>query len=357
MRIAIVAPPFIAVPPHAYGGTELFVAHLAEALVDRGHEVIVYANGASKVRCTVRWTYADCDWPPRPGADPTLKSLDHAAWSLHDALDEGADVVHLNDAIAVPLSRFMPAPVVHTLHHPCEPALSALYMRYQEVTYITISDAQRRRERMPKMRTIHHGLRFEDYRFEDRKHGYLAFLGRMAPMKGPHLAIEVARRSGIPLKLAGEIQPAFQAYWDAMVRPGIDGDFVEYVGEATLDVKNELLGHASALLFPIQWEEPFGLVMIEAMACGTPVLALRAGSVPEIVRDGVSGWICRDVDAMVSRAQEPGIPPSSCREHVVAHFSVQRMAEMYEASYLEAAGHSEADLCRTSSSSKISITS
>jgi glycosyltransferase involved in cell wall biosynthesis len=357
MRIAVLAPPFIAVPPDAYGGTELFVAHLAEALVTRGHDVIVYANGASKVRCTVRWTYSECDWPPRPGADPTLKNLDHAAWAIRDAARDAVDVVHLNDAIAVPLSRFLDVPVLHTLHHPHESALSALYARYPEITYITISDSQRRRETMPKMRMVHHGLRIDDYRFNEHKHGYLAFLGRMAPVKGPHLAIEVARRSGIPLKLAGEIQPAFQDYWDSMVRPCIDGDLIEYVGEATLDVKNELLGQASALLFPIQWEEPFGLVMIEAMACGTPVIALGAGSVAEIVRDGVSGWICDDVEAMAERALAPGIPASSCREHVVANFSVERMAEMYEAIYLEAAGVSGAALCRTSSSSKTSITS
>ena len=154
----------------------------------------------------------------------------------------------------------------------------------------------------------------EDYAFKADKQPYLAFLGRMAPVKGPHLAIEVAKRAGLPLKLAGEVQPLFEDYWKTQVLPEIDGREIEFVGEASLDIKNELLGNASALLFPIQWNEPFGLVMIEAMACGTPVIALPGGAVPEVVRDGVSGWICRDVDEMAARAVDIGISPASCRD-------------------------------------------
>jgi glycosyltransferase involved in cell wall biosynthesis len=186
---------------------------------------------------------------------------------------------------------------------------------------------------MPLMTTIHHGIRLDDYRFHEDKAPYLAFLGRMAPVKGPHLAIEVARRAGLPLKMAGEIQPVFQDYWDTMVKPHVDGCAVEFLGEATLDMKNQLLGNASALLFPIQWDEPFGLVMIEAMACGTPVLALPGGAVPEVIVDGVSGWICEDVDAMVSRARDTGISPLACRRHVERHFSLDRMVAEYETFY------------------------
>ncbi len=337
MRIAILAPPYIPVPPATYGGTELFIAHLAEAISDRGHDVIVYANGESRLRCEVRWTYAEADWPLLPETNATLKAVDHCAWALSDSLGADLDVLHVNDALAVPMSRFLSTPVIHTLHHPFERDLSALYMRNPDVWYVAISDAQKRQERMPRLRTIHHGVRLEDYQFTERKEGYLAFLGRFAPVKGPHLAIEVARRAGLPLKLAGEIQPAFQDYWETMVRPHVDGSRVEYVGPADPATKNALLGGASALLFPIQWSEPFGLVMIEALACGTPVLALPAGSVPEIIRDGVTGWICADLDDMARRAAAPGISPRACRDEAARRFSVGAMAAQYEALYKAAA--------------------
>jgi glycosyltransferase involved in cell wall biosynthesis len=333
MRIAIVAPPFIPVPPNGYGGTELFVAYLAEALSLRGLEVTVYANGESTVACPVRWTFPEKDWPPGPGVDMGLKNLDHSAWAIRDIREGSFDVAHLNDAAGVPMSRFLPHPVVHTLHHPHDESLSTLYKRHPWITYVSISDAQKQLEEMPRMHTIHHGIRLEDYRFESEKKGYLAFLGRMAPVKGPHLAIEVARRAGLPLKLAGEVQPLFDDYWKTQVLPGIDGREIEFVGEATLDIKNELLSNASALLFPIQWNEPFGLVMIEAMACGTPVIALPGGAVPEVVRDGVSGWICRDIDEMVERAADVGISPASCRDYTEREFSVERMAADYEELY------------------------
>jgi glycosyltransferase involved in cell wall biosynthesis len=336
MHIALVAPPFIPVPPPAYGGTELFVANLAEALSDRGHDVVVYANGASRVRCPVRWTYAHAEWPLPSHNAGTLKSLDHAAWALADCLASGVDIVHTNDAVSVPLSRFLAAPVVHTLHHPFEPELAALYGRYPDTWYVAISDAQRRRERMPRLRTIHHGLRLDEYRFFERKDDYLLFLGRIAPVKGAHIAIEAARRAGRPLKLAGEIQPMFRDYWESKVKPYVDGVNVEYVGEANHARKNELLGAAAALLFPIQWNEPFGLVMIEAMACGTPVIALSGGSVDEIVRNGISGWICRDADDMGRRAVDPGIAPAGVRREAEERFSVERMAAEYEDMYMSA---------------------
>ncbi len=185
------------------------------------------------------------------------------------------------------------------------------------------------REPMPRVSVVHHGLALPEYRYRARKDDYVAFLGRMAPCKGAHVAIDAARRAGVRLKLAGEIQPLFDDYWRERVLPGIDGRLIEYVGEADLARKNELLAGARALLFPIQWDEPFGLVMIEAMACGTPVLALDGGSVPEIVRDGVNGWICRDVEELARRAADPGIDPERCREWVAEHFCCERMVDDY----------------------------
>ena len=265
MRVAIVAPPFIPVPPIAYGGTELFVAQLAEALVDRGHRVIVYANGESRVRCEVRWLYPSSDWPPTDPAAAHLRNADHTEWAIRDAA-QSADVVHLNDVIGLPFTRFVDVPVVLTIHHPHEPVLSAMYERYPHVEYVAISDAQARQEPMLQITVVHHGLRLDDYVFKDTKEGYLAFLGRMAPCKGAHAAITVARLAGLRLKLAGEVQPMYEQYFRDEVLPLIDGDQIQYLGEADDILKKELLSGARALLFPIEWPEPFGLVMIEALA-------------------------------------------------------------------------------------------
>jgi glycosyltransferase involved in cell wall biosynthesis len=221
---------------------------------------------------------------------------------------------------------------VATLHHPHEPILSDLYTKYPAVQYVAISEAQARREPMPRTHVIHHGIVLDDYTVSAQKDDYVAFLGRMAPCKGAHLAIEAARLAGVRVKLAGEIQPVFRHYWETQVRPHIGGG-AEYVGEADLRQKNELLGRARALLFPIEWEEPFGLAMVEAMACGTPVLAFGRGSVPEIVNDGVSGWICRDVSEMADRITSTAIAPESCRAWVERHFSSERMVDRYLETY------------------------
>jgi len=338
MRIALIAAPFIAVPPRAYGGTELFVAHLAEGLRERGHDVVVYANGESTVRCPVRWVYAESQWPLRNAADGTLRNLHHTGWAVRDAAGDDFDVIHVNDANALPFTGFTAKPSVLTLHHPHEPELSDFYQAYPDVTFVAISEDQRRRERMPRLRTIHHGLRTTDYRLGNGKREYLCFLGRITPEKGTHNAIEIARRTGIPLKIAGEVQPMFKAYWEREIRPHVDGRLIEYVGEATPDVKNELFPHARALLFPIQWDEPFGLVMIEAMACGTPVLALRRGSVPEVVVDGVSGWTSDSVEELAMRASNLDLEPERCRQYVAQRFSLERMVKDYEALYASAAG-------------------
>ncbi|MGH9195056.1 MAG: glycosyltransferase family 4 protein [Acidimicrobiia bacterium] len=337
MKIALIAPPFIPVPPLKYGGTELFVAQLAEALTRRGQDVIVYANGRSQLSCEVRWLYSEMDWPIQGDVYATLKDLNHTAWACRDAAGH-VDIVHLNNAPGLVFSRFLPHPVVYTVHHPKEAVLSTLYTDFPDVRYVTISDSQRHQESMPKMTTIHHGIDLERYGFVSEKQSFLSFVGRIAPAKAPHLAIEVARKIGMPLKIAGEIQPMFRDYWESQVKPQIDGRFIEFIGEADLSTKNELLGKSRAMLFPIQWNEPFGLVMIEAMACGTPVLALEGGSVSEIVKNGVSGWVCGSTDEMVDRLRSADISPASCRQYVAEHFTVDLMARRYEAVYREALG-------------------
>jgi glycosyltransferase involved in cell wall biosynthesis len=332
MRIALIAPPFIAVPPDTYGGTELFIANLACGLHARGHEVTVYANGDSRLPCRIKWRYPHADWPVEDPMRSELKNLDHLGWAVRDAADT-ADVVHLNDVAGAPFTRFADRPVVLTLHHPHEPVLSEQYARYPDVDYVAIGKWLAHRETMPRLHVVHHGIPIGSYTFSSRKSDYVAFLGRMAPCKGPHLAIEAARRAGIRLKLAGEVQPFFREYWEQQVAPRIDGDQIEYVGEANAVQKNALLSRARALLFPIQWEEPFGLVMIEAMACGTPVLALAGGAVEEIVQDGVNGWVCRDVDDMAARLAAPLPRSAACRDSVTRQFSIDRMVDDYLAIY------------------------
>jgi glycosyltransferase involved in cell wall biosynthesis len=192
--------------------------------------------------------------------------------------------------------------------------LSGFYARYPDVYYVCISTLQCSQESMPRLSTVHHGIDLSQYQLYETKQSYLSFIGRIAPIKGTHLAIEVAKRAGIPLKIAGDLQPIYRDYFEAKVKPHLDGSFIEYVGLADLSAKNELLGNSMAMLFPIQWNEPFGLVMWEAMACGTPVLALPGGSVPEIVREGISGYVCRSVSQLAKRVQYLSISPRHLRQ-------------------------------------------
>jgi len=332
MRVGLIAAPFIPVPPKLYGGTELFIAHLAEGLLRRGIDAVVYSNGESTVPVENRYLYGKMEWPVHSDVQAQFKDANHTAWAVQDAA-LSCDIVHLNNATGLTFSRFVNSAFVYTVHHPKVPELSEFYHYYPNVSYVMISDAQRDLERMSKMQTIHHGVPMNWYTPVEDKQPYLAFIGRIAPIKGVHLAIEVAKRSGIPLKIAGEVQPIFQSYFDSEIQPHIDGKFIEYIGSADLAAKNELLGNAMAMLFPIQWDEPFGLVMIESMACGTPVIALQGGSVKEVVKNGVSGWVCGCIDEMVEAVQTLHLPCRIVREYAQAHFSVDAMVERYIALY------------------------
>jgi glycosyltransferase involved in cell wall biosynthesis len=341
MRIALIAPPFIPVPPTEYGGTELFIANLALRLKRRGVDVVVYTNGASTIDVEKRWLYSDPEWPLRGDIYDNLKDIAHTSWAVKDAAADSCDVIHLNNAPGLANSRFVKIPFVYTIHHPHENDLSEFYERFPDVHYVTISDFQRQNENLPHVRTIHHGVDANACKVIEEKQDYLAFLGRIAPIKGTHIAIDVAKRAGIPLRIAGEIQPVYQEYFNTQIKPHIDGKFIQFAGEVDVKAKNELLSKARALLFPIQWNEPFGLVMIEAMACGTPVLAFPGGSVSEIVRDGVSGWICKSADEMVDKARSIGVAPSVVREYLEQNFSLDAMADRYLELYQEIVAEAE----------------
>jgi glycosyltransferase involved in cell wall biosynthesis len=317
MRVALVASPFIPVPPQRYGGTELFVASLAEGLSQRGISTVVYANGDSTVNAEVRWRYRHSDWPLRNEGAGLTKELDHLSWAMDDAANS-CDIVHINNSLGVTYSRFIPSCTVCTLHHPSESALTRLYERHS---------------------VIHHGLDLSNYRLNTKKQGYLSFLGRIAPIKGTHIAVEIARRTGIPLKIAGEVQPIFRDYFDAMIKPHLDGRLIEYVGEVDLEAKNELLGGSIGLLFPIDWDEPFGLVLVEAMACGTPVFAFGRGAVPEIVSSGVSGAICKSVQDIAYSVQSMTFNPADVRAWVEDNFSLDSMVDRYISLYRKCLRH------------------
>src|SRR5205807_3450178 len=249
MRIALIAPPFIAVPPKKYGGTELFVAELAEGLQQEGAKVVLYANGESTASVETRWIYEEEDWPFHSEVEASLKGLSHSAWAVQDAARE-ADVIHLNSAPGLSFSHFVNKPFVYTIHHAYEQALTEYYAKLPDVHYVTISDFQKQQLQMPHMRAIHHGIKPSLYQLKEAKQPYLCFLGRVAPPKGTHLAIEIAKKSGIALKIAGEIQPVYQEYWESQVKPHVDGKFIEYVGELGPEEKNELLGSSMAMVFP-----------------------------------------------------------------------------------------------------------
>jgi glycosyltransferase involved in cell wall biosynthesis len=326
LRVALVSTPYVPVPPPGYGGTELVVAELARALHARGVEVVVYATGDSRLPgLEVRSYFPAAQWPP----DRDIERV-HATWSLRDAARDprGFDVVHVHSPCAVEMARLCPYPVVCTLHHDRDPALTGIYEAAPHVTLVAISRSQARRETAPVAAVVHHGL--DSSRFHPAPdQGYLLFLGRYDRVKGVETAIEVSARAGLPLVMAGE--PHDAGYYQARVRPLVEKHGVLEVGPVGGRRKAALLARARALLFPIEWEEPFGLVTIEAMLSGVPVLATSCGAVPEVVDDGVTGLICDDPSEMVASARMADrlFDRERIRRLSVERWSAARMAEQY----------------------------
>jgi glycosyltransferase involved in cell wall biosynthesis len=346
MRIVLVAPPYFHIPPTGYGGTEAVVADLADALTARGHHVTLLGageHGTSAERFIPLWerTQHARLGQPYPEIMHTLK-VRRAIEKL--VATDGVDIVHdhtFAGPLNTPVYRGLGIPTVVTMHGPIDDDLYPYYRELgDDVGLIAISDRQR--QLAPDLNwvgRVHNALRIDDWPFAARKGDYALFLGRYAPYKGAHLALEAAHRAGMPLVLAGKCsEPSEQAYFDEQVRPLLTDDDLVF-GQADAVAKRELLANARCLLFPIQWEEPFGMVMIEAMACGTPVVALRGGAVPEVVVDGVTGVICDDPaelpDAM-ERAQT--LDPAACRRHVAAHFGVGQFGSGYERIYRSVLG-------------------
>lgn len=331
MRIAQVAPLYESVPPQRYGGTERVVSYLTEELVRQGHEVTLFASGDSSTRARL---VPGCRRSLR--LDPSCADpLAHHLLMLERVLDraEAFDIVHFHvEYLHFPFVRRRPLSHLATLHGRLDlPELHPLFDEYREMPLVSISASQR--TPLPAMNwqaCIHHGLPAERYRFHPDRGEYLAFLGRISPEKRVDRAISIAQRAGLPLRIAAKVDRADVEYFENVIEPLLEAPGVEFIGEIGDDDKSEFLGNARALLFPIDWPEPFGLVMIEAMACGTPVVAYRNGSVAEIVEHGATGFVVqrRDeaVDAVLACAS---ISRARCREAFEQRFTAQRMARDY----------------------------
>ena len=337
MRIGMLAPPWVPVPPPAYGGTELVIDLLARELLRRGHDVRLFTTPEST--CPVPKLWAN---ERSFGLDMGNGAIEMAhAIAGYDALAD-CDVVHDDHTItgSVHAKAFSPIPVVTTMHGPLKWPLLPLYERISAaVAIIAISRDQASRATGIRIAgVIHHGINVDDFPYGpgtgDENGPYLLFLGRMAPEKGAHRAIDVARATGHRLIIAAKMREAREEhYFQEEVEPRLGGDIV-FVGEADKETKLRLLTGASAVLNPICWPEPFGLVMVEAMACGTPVLALPFGAAPEIIHDGIDGFVCRDEAEMIERLPDAlRIDRAACRRSVDTHFSVERMVDGHVALY------------------------
>jgi glycosyltransferase involved in cell wall biosynthesis len=332
MRIAQVAPLAESVPPPGYGGTERVVSYLTEELVREGHEVTLFASADSRtaaelIPCAPQGLRLD---------ESVTDPIAHAIVELECVAAEASrfDVIHWHvDYFHFPMSRRLGVPNVTTLHGRLDiPDLAAVYREFGEMPVVSISDDQRTPlEGANWAATIYHGMPIDELLpLSDPTGAYLAFLGRISPEKRADRAIEVARRADLPLRIAAKVDPADRDYFEKEIEPLLEADHVDFIGEIGPEEKNEFLGNARALLFPIDWSEPFGLVMIESMACGTPVIAYRSGSVPEVIDEGVTGFVVDDIEpavAAVHRLDE--IDRAACRRRFEERFSVERMARDY----------------------------
>ncbi|MBF6570576.1 MAG: glycosyltransferase family 4 protein [Candidatus Binataceae bacterium] len=336
MRIAQVAPLFERIPPRLYGGTERVVSYITEELVRRGHDVTLFASGDSQSAARLS-----------PGCPQALRLAGKAELGgflqlpmlsdVYEGARERFDIIHSHiDYWSFPFARLSTIPTVTTIHGRLNiEDLRPVYSRYPTVPLVSISDAQRRP--LPFMNwvaTVYHGLPRNLLRFSAGPGKYLAFLGRISPEKRPDLAIEVARRLGIPLKIAAKVDALDREYFETIIKPRIAPPDVEFVGEISEDEKSDFLGNAIALMFTVDWPEPFGLAMIEAMACGTPVLARPCGSIPEVITPGVTGIIAGEVEEMVGAVRKiEKLSRAACRREFERRYTAETMCDHYEQVY------------------------
>lgn len=331
MKIAQVPPLYESVPPKLYGGTERVVSYLTEELVRQGHEVTLFGTGDSVTSANI---FPVCEQATRLNKD----CKDPFAWHIYQmqlVLEHAGafDVIHFhNDYLHYPFSRNASYKHVTTLHGRLDlPDLKPIYQKFANIPLVSISNDQRKP--LPHVnwqQTIYHGLPENLYAARKGDGGYLAFLGRISPEKRPDRAIEIAKRTGIKLKIAAKVDSADLQYYETVIRPLLDDPLIEYIGEIGEDRKGDFLGNAMALLFPIDWPEPFGMVMIEAMANGTPVIAFNCGSVPEVLDQGITGYIVNDLEEAVSAVNKlHAFDRRACRMRFEERFTSEKMAANY----------------------------
>ncbi len=335
MKIAMVAPIWERVPPEKYGGIELVVHLLTEELVRRGHEVTLFATGNSVTEARLEYIFETSQRKWMHLIEPDLL---HTSFAYHRIREEGDyDIIHNHTGYTgVALSDFIDIPVLTTLHG-IFTEVNTPFFRYFKDTcfYNSISDEQRRG--LPELNyiaTVYNAIDVKSYPYREEKEDFFLWLSRVSPLKGAHHAVNIAKKAGIKLLMAGKIDEGDRYYYDHDVRPYIDGKQIVFLGEVSEEEKRDLMSRAKAFIFPITWSEPFGLVMIEAMACGTPVLATRKGAVPEVVVDGRTGFIVDKPMQIVEKIKlVEKINPRDCRKHVEERFSEERMARDYEEVY------------------------
>jgi len=335
MRIAQVAPLVESVPPEMYGGTERVVFHLTEELVTRGHEVTLFASGDSLTSAKLV--------PVHERAlrlDPSVKDyLPYHMLELGMVYDRAGDfdLIHAHlDFITFPFTRLVSTPTVHTLHGRLDiPDIWKIYNHHRDCNFVSISNAQRKfLPNLNWMGTVYHGYPVEKFPFNAEPEDYLVFVGRFSPEKGPAEAIQIAQKVQMKLIIVAKIDPFERAYYEEVVKPLIAPPFIEYVGEKGEEERNEIVKKAKAFIFPLDWPEPFGLAVIESLACGTPVITRNRGSMPEIMIHGKTGFICETWEEMADAVQDiKYIDRRACRRHVEENFSISRMVSGYEEIY------------------------
>ena len=348
MRILQIAPVWETVPPPAYGGTEAVVSVLTERLVALGHDVTLWASGDSTTSAILRSSFGRALRGADDLTDRAPHDWLHVARALEDAQRGDYDIIHNHvGELALAFLRLVDRPLLTTMH--CNPAADTLPI-WNEAPgwYNTISrsqyDLQPRFAGPQYAGVVYNGIDTASFPYQPRKRPYLLFLSRMAEEKAPHLAIEAARRLNQRIILAGKVDWRDAPYFERVVRPLIDGEQVIFAGEADAKLKRTLFAEARALLLPLQWDEPFGLVSAEAMACGTPVIAFPRGAAPEIVVQGETGFLVPDVDGMVDAIRRLGeIDPARCRAHVERHFDTAVMADRYLAVYRQVVANARSD--------------
>jgi len=333
MRIAQIAPLWIPIPPYNYGGTELIVSWLTEELVRKGHQVTLFASGDSKTSARLIPIWPKSLWRAH-------LSVPHAVFGLMYKkifeMQNEFDIIHDHcEFYTAPYSSFLKPPIVSTIHHPMYEEMVVLFKKFPNINYVAISKSQRKSAPgVNFVRTIYHGLPIEKYSFNDSPQDYLLWLSKLTPPKGPAEAIEVAKKAGEKLILSGNLLKEYGDYFEYRLKPLIDGKQIQFVGAADFAKKIELFKNAKAFLYPIKRVEPFGLVVIEAMACGTPVIAYKEGAMSELIKNGETGFLVSNQEEMVEAIKKVHlIDRRKCRESVEKNFPLRRMVNRYERLY------------------------